>query len=183
MTDSRKSQISRHLERAERRVIDLRAVVDGIINGLEDKPPAGQWVELWRADPLHRVKSFRDVAPHVPETSRAPNELKSGFVHQSIVLRMFIRQQQTPPKNQVPFGKWLTIAPSFYCVYDTFPSVRVALLSEIWTLILDDQGNPVLGADRLPQKDVRWTIQNAMPYRERAGRLEYWELICERQAI
>jgi hypothetical protein len=112
------------------------------------------------------------------------DELRSGFLHVTFTTKMWQRQQQTPPKDTVPFGKWLTIVPSFYCDYTVFPSVRVALLSEIWTLVLDPEtGEPTYGADRQPIKDVRWTIQNAMPYRERGGRLEYWELICERWAI
>lgn len=179
-TDYRKSLISRHYGTHPSR-IDVRQEIEDFLIGTDLKPARGQQAIAWVADPLTRLSTFKNTALHYPETKVTGDVLMSGFAHTEIETRIWLGFTGGPEEATA----LRAIAPNtvfIYCLYNLFSSIRVAELSEVWTYELDDDGEP-RERNGVKIRDVRWCVQQAIPFRELNGRTEYWRLAAERQAI
>jgi len=161
--------------------INIRTEMNQFLYGGDSEPIRGQLGLVWVADPTKRLASFKQKAAHYPETSPSSDYLKSGFIHTEYELNIWLGftggQGVSYPMGKIDAGTTF-----IYLEYDAFPSIRVATLSEIWTLVLDNDGTPVR-RDSEYIKDIRWAVRQAYPFREAEGRLQYWRCHCERQNI
>jgi len=159
--------------------IDMRAEMNQFLYGGDGEPIRGQLGLIWKADITRRLSNFKREANHYPESKPQPDYLESGFMHTELEKNIWIGftgGQQTAS----PDGRINPATTFIYCEHDIFASIRIAELSEIWSLILDSDGNPIK-EDGVYKKDIRWNIRQAYPLREQGARIEYWRFHCERQ--
>ena len=193
MTDADKSLTARSLPGYTRSLtgeqfsdpngeIDLRDEMNGLLYGDGDEISRGRWIAAWVADPTLRVPGFNVSAGHYDETRQSADYLHSGFIHTESVVKARI----SFTGGQEDMANWGRITANtawIYVAYDVFPNPKVAMLSEIWELNLNNDGTIIYEDENITPYLARWNIRLAWAFREDGGKTQYWRLHCERQEI
>lgn len=162
--------------------INMREEFDKLINGGGNSPVRGQQMLIWEADITRKVEDFKQYSETFPEASRTSERLQSDYVHTESLVRGWVGYTGGS-EDTVALRKWNANTAFFYLEHDVFDSIKIAELSEVWTLVLDSDGDVTYDTEGNYVRDIRWNIRQAIPFREINGRIEFWRLHCERQEI